>query len=668
MMNKCNLSFVAIMAASALGAVAASAADQNWSKAAAKDWPANGGGWSNTRYSSLGQINPANVKMMGGAWVADLSNGEIVKGSPIVQDGVMYVAAAGGHLYALDAATGKTLWSFMPSGPGIDPRNRGLSVGDGKVFVGQSDGSVIAVDAKTGRQVWSAYIGDGPARFGMFVSAAPTYANGLVIAGLASGDAGIRGRVVALDSKTGNPVWQFNTIPGPGEAGHETWPQDSDSWKNGGAGVWMVSAVDPDLGLIYFGTSNAAPQYGGEVRAGDDLYTATALALDLKTGKERWHFQSLHHDIWEGDLGAPLVLFDSNAGGKARKAVAILRTDGYLFILDRQTGQPIIPVEERPVKQSPRLRTAPTQPYPVGADQVGPNCVEKDLIPKGFVPSCYWDPIDFDQPNLMAPTNARFAPMSYDPRTGYFFVSGQSAGHWIRRGEDPYFFTIPSVPGTKSYGLLVAIDGRTDKIAWQKRLPNPIAFGGGTTTTGGGLVFHGESDGRFQAYDAKGGDLLWEFQTGSNIAAPSVVYEAAGKEYVAVPAGGHVWTFGLDGKLAAAPPPPPAIGVEAEFAGRIVRTDQIAMAAEMQSIGVIRAAKFMDEYVFQPARIKVKAGTKVTWTNAGKMPHDASAPDGSWSTGEVAPGQSGSVTFDKPGTYPYTCKDHPWSYGQIIVE
>jgi len=657
---------VAVMLAATIGAMSASAAEKNWTGPAGKDWPANGGGWSNTRFSTLDQINAGNVKTLGAAWMADL-NGEVAKGSPVVQDGMMFVAAGGGHLYALDVATGKTVWSLQPKGPGIDPRNRGLAVGDGKVFVGQSDGSVIAVDAKKGEQLWSTYIGDGPARFGMFVSAAPAYVNGLVIVGLASGDAGIRGRVVALDSKTGKQVWLFNTIPGPGEPGHETWPQDSDSWKNGGAGVWMVPAVDPDLGLVYFGTSNAAPQYGGEVRAGDNLFTATALALDLKTGKERWHFQTLHHDIWEGDLGAPLVLFDTTAAGAPRKAVGILRTDGYLFILDRRTGKPIIPVEERPVKQNARLKTAPTQPYPVGADKVGPDCVEKTLVPAGFEPSCYWNPIDFDQPNVVAPTSTRFAPMSYDPRTGYFYVTGQSGGHWIRRGEDPYFFTLPSVPGMKSYGLLAAIDGKTDKIVWQKHMPYPIAFGSGATATAGGLVFHGEPDGNLQAYDARSGDKLWEFQTGADVSAPVVAYEANGEQYVAAIASNRVWGFKLGGKLAQLPAPPAPKG-ESEFAGRIVGTNQVAMSAEAQSIGVIRAAKFTDEYVFQPMRIKVKTGAKVTWTNNGKVPHAASAQDGSWTTGEVAPGQSATVGFDKPGTYTYVCKDHPWSYGQIIVE
>jgi alcohol dehydrogenase (cytochrome c) len=633
---------------------------------AGKDWPVHGGSYGGTRYSTLSQINAGNVKQLGAVWSYDLKD-ETSKGPPVVEGGVMFVADAGGHVTALDAATGVVKWSYLPTGPGLDARNRGLAVGGGRVYFGLTDGSLSAIDAKTGKWLWTTYIGDGPARFGMFVSAAPTYIDGMVMDGLASGDAGIKGRFVALDAKTGTLKWQFNTIPLPGEAGHDTWPAEGDAWKNGGAGVWVPPAVDPALGLVYFGTSNASPQYGGEVRPGDNLYTATMLAIDIKTGKEKWHFQALHHDIWEGDLGTPPLLYDRKFDGKLRKAIAVLRTDGELFILDRATGKPIIPVEERPMKQDPRLSTAPTQPYSVGTDKVGPNCVESDLIPNGFKAGCYWDPVNFDQPNFVFPTTTRFAPMSYNPETGLIYISGMSGGHWIRRGQDPYFFTLPSVPGMKSYGILAAIDGQTGKIVWQKKMTYPLAFGSGTTATAGGLLFHGEMDGEVMAIDAKTGDVVWQFQTGGAATAPAISYEAGGKQYVAIAATNKIWAFALGGTVpAAANPPPPQ--TESEFAGRVVSTDHVAMSATIKSIGVIKAAEFTDEYVFQPMRIKVKAGTTVTWTNDGKEAHDATAQDGSWSTGEVAPGMTATVKFDKPGTYTYICKDHPWSYGEVVVD
>jgi alcohol dehydrogenase (cytochrome c) len=631
----------------------------------AASWPFHGGSLSNTRYSTLSQINAANITTLGGAWTVDLGS-ESAKGPPVVVNGVMYLAADGGHLMALDPATGKTIWSILPPGPGIDARNRGLAVGDGKVAVGLTDGSIMAVDAKTGKFAWSTYIGDGPARFGMFVSAAPVIANGLVIGGLASGDAGIRGRLVALDVKTGKLEWQFDTIPGPGQAGHDTWPQ-GDAWKNGGAGVWMVPSVDPELGLVYFGTSNASPQYGGEVRPGDNLYTATAVALDLKTGREKWHFQALHHDIWEGDLGTPMVLYDPIIDGKPRKAIAVLRTDGELFVLDRATGRPLIPIEERPVPQNARLATSPTQPYSVGVEKVGPNCVPAELIPAGFKAGCYWEPVDYTDPNTVFPTSTRFAPMSYSPLTGDLYVSGMVGGHWIRRGDDPYFFTLPTVPGMKDYGLLVALDGRTGKQVWEKKTPYPIAFGSGTTATAGGLLFHGEPDGEFQAFDATTGAMLWKFQTGGEATAPVIAYAIDGKQYVATIAGSHVWSFALGGSVAPLPAPPTP-ETETSFAGRVVSTEKVAMGATVESIGVIRASKFTDEYVFQPVRVKVKSGGAITWTNTGKEPHDATAEDGSWTTGQVAPGASATVTFTKPGTYTYSDKSHPWVYGQVTVE
>lgn len=633
---------------------------------AGKNWPLHGGVGANTRYSGLDQINLGNVKDLGAVWSLDLKD-ERSKGPPVVLDGTMFIATAGGHVMAVDAKTGDVKWSYLPTGPGLDVRNRGLAVGGGKVYFGLTDGSVSAVDAATGTQAWTTYIGDGPARFGMFVSAAPSYADGKVLVGLASGDAGIKGRFVALDAATGKLIWQFNTIPLPGEAGHDTWPQDSNAWENGGAGVWMNASVDEKLGLVYFGTSNASPQYGGEVRPGDNLFTATALALDLKTGKEKWHFQALHHDIWEGDLGTPMVLYDQTFGGKTRQAIGVLRTDGYLFVLDRATGEPILPVEERPVKQNERLKTAATQPYPVGVDKVGPECVEKDLIPAGFEAACYWDPIDYTQPNMIFPTSTRFAPMSYSPRTKYIYVSGMSGGHWIRRGEDPYFFSLPGIPGMKSYGILAALDSSTGKMVWQKKTPYPMAFGSGTTATAGDLLFHGEMDGAFQAFDAKTGDMVWSFQTGAEATAPAITYDIDGKQYVAIAATNRIWSFALGGTVAALDAPA-APTTESDFSGRIFAADHVAMSATIKSIGVIKDTEFTDEYVFEPMRIRVDAGATVTWTNDGKEAHSATAADGSWTTGEIAPGKIGTVKFEKPGTYTYICKEHPWSYGQIIVE
>jgi len=642
---------------------------------AGKEWPAVGGDWGNSHFSTLTQIDTTNVKQLGGAWVHQFE-GERSRATPVVSGGRMFITA-GPHVYALDAKTGATLWRFTPDTPPFG-LFKGVAVGDGMVFIGLMEGNMIALDQATGKLVWKQAIAEQAAPGGQgaqWVSGAPTFAKGLVIAGLSGARTPTErndGRVVALDAKTGALKWTFHVVPGPGEAGHDTWPADSELWKHGGGAVWVTPAVDPALGLVYVGTGNPLPELGGEERAGDNLYTCAVLALDLGTGKLRWYYQTTHHDIYEADLGTPLVLYDATVAGKARKAIGVMRTDGYLFLLDRATGKPVLPVEERPVPQSAHLKTAPTQPFPVGADQVGPNCVQKDAVPDGFLAGCYFDVLDTDRPNLITPTlTMRSSPLAYSPATGYFYATGSVMAVWLQRWENPYVFSgdgATNVPGVKSHGIMAAIDARTDKIVWQKAMPYKIENGSGVTATAGGLLFHGEPDGNLQAYDAKSGDKLWEFQTGSEESGPVVSYEIDGQQYVAALASGSLWAFKLGGTVAPlpAPPPPPT---ESSFHGKIEATDHIAITAELTDArAVTKVLHYVNEYTYKPLRAKVKAGTTVTWTNNGKLPHSATAIDGSWTTGEIAPGASATVRFDKPGTYTYRCADHRWSYAQLVVE
>jgi len=642
---------------------------------AGKDWGAVGGDWANSHYSTLDRITPANVKQLGGAWVHNFE-GERSRVTPVVVGGRMFVTA-GPHVYAIDAKTGETLWTATPDLPPIG-LFKGVAVGDGLVFVGLMEGNMIALDQATGKQVWKQAIAEQAGAGGQgaqWVSGAPSFAKGLVIVGLSGARTPVErndGRVVALDAKTGALKWTFHVVPGPGEPGHETWPQDGDLWKHGGGAVWVTPAVDPALGLVYLGTGNPLPELGGEERGGDNLYTCAVVALDLQTGKLRWFYQTTHHDIFEADLGTPLVLYDATVAGKPRKAIGVMRTDGYLFLLDRATGKPVLPVEERPVPQSAHLKTAPTQPFPVGADQIGPNCVRKDAVPDGFIPGCYFDVLDTDRPNLITPTlTMRSSPLAYSPATGYFYATGSVMAAWLQRWENPYVFSgdgTTNVPGVKSHGIMAAIDARTDKIVWQKDMPYRIENGSGVTATAGGLLFHGEPDGYLQAYDARTGDKLWEFQTGADESGPVVSYEVDGQQYVAALASSELWAFRLGGTVAPlpAPPPPPT---ESSFHGKVEATDHIEITAELtDNRGVTRILHYVNEYTYKPIRAKVKAGTTVTWTNTGKLPHSATAVDGSWTTGEIAPGASATVKFDKPGTYTYRCADHPWAYAQLIVE
>jgi alcohol dehydrogenase (cytochrome c) len=672
---------LAMLAASCLGApVAVDAAQGDGDRPAARNWPMVEGDLGNSRYSNLAEITTANIKQLGGVWQHKFE-GEVSRGTPVVVDGVMYVTA-GSHVYALNPKNGDVIWAHKTD---IAPsfQFKGIALGGGLVFYGTADAHIVALNAKTGEQVWSHLIGDQlPARpdspaaaltlTGQYVSGAPTYAGGLVITGLSNGDFGVRGRVVALDAKTGAEAWTFYSIPGPGDVGHDTWPADNDEWKRGGGGVWNTPTVDPELGLVIFGTGNPVPQWGGELRAGDNLFTDSVVAVDLKTGKYKWHYQTVHHDIWEDDIGTPLVLYDAMVDGKKRKAVAAMRTDGYLFELDRATGKPIFPVAEKPEPQLARLKTAPTQPFPSGADEVGPDCVTPDKIPAGFKGFCHFQPIDYDTPNAMYPVlTARSSPMAYSPQTKYFYVAGAPAWPlWLHRFQDPRFFVGGNggLPGIKTSGIMAAVDAKTDKIVWQRDTPYEMQNGSGFTATAGGVLFHGDPGGEFQAIDAKTGEVVWRFQTGANESGPAAVYELDGRQYVTVLATDTLWTFALGGKLApAAAPPPPQ--TETTFGGRIVRATAVTVGGAIADNGLVdKVREEPDEYSTAPMRIRVKLGDTVTWTNKGKQPHDATAADGSWTTGPIAPGGSGTVKFDKPGSYTYSSKRFPWMYGQVVVE
>jgi len=663
----------------AAGSAAAADSPQDLRNAPTKNWPMVAGDWGNGRYSQLARINSANVKTLGGAW-SHIFDGEVSRGTPVVVDGMMFVTA-GPHIYALNPKTGEIVWTHEAQ---IAPSNlfKGIAVGGGMVFYGTADAHVVALNEKTGEQIWSVPMGDSlPVKgadnpsaalttTGEYVSGAPTYAKGMVITGMSDGDHGVRCRIVAMDAKTGKRVWQFFSVPAPGQKGHETWAQDNDEWLHGGGGLWNTANIDPDLGLVYFGTGNPVPQWAGDLRRGDNLYTDSVVALELKTGKYRWHYQVVHHDIWESDIATPLVFYDAEVHGKTVKALGAMRTDGYLFLLNRATGEPVHRVEERPVPQDPRLFTHATQPFPVGADEIGPNCIQEGRVPAGFKRLCHYDPVNFDTPNAIYPVlTARSSPMSYDPQTKYFYMAGSPGWPlWIKRMQDPHFFSSSSsVPGMKTSGILAAIDSRTDKVVWQKNTPYEMQNGSGATTTAGGLLFHGDPDGNLQALDVKTGDILWQFQTGANESGPAAVYEIDGEEYVAVLAVKNLWAFKLGGTVPPLPAPP-APPIETTFAGRVVSADAIAISGMVRDTGLEKVRQAYNENAFLPNRIKVAVGTKVTWTNNGKEAHNATAQDGSWSTGEVAPGGSASVTFATPGSFTYIDKNHPWAYGQINVQ
>ena len=539
-----------------------------------RDFATVGGNLANHRYSSLAKISKSNLSQLGGAWSIHLEDGKTpgtMQATPVVVEGVMFIVSGAGNIFAIDAATGAIKWKHETT---LSGTYRGVAVGDGKVFSGRRDNTLIALDQKTGALVWKTALAD-PARG--TTSAPAVYYNGLVYIGVGGGEGGVRGQFGAYDAKTGKEVWKFWTLPGPGERGHETW--EGDSWKYGGGPVWTAPAIDPDLGMVYVPIGNASPDNDGTARGGDNLFTVAVVALDLKTGAYKWHFQEVHHDIWDYDSAAAPILADVRYQGSTRKILMHTGKTGFMYVLDRTNGKPLIGIEERAVPQEPRMKTAATQPFPIG-DSFVPTCPEPGSVPEGMKSTCifgaYWvDPV------VMAPGTLggiSWAPMTFSPQTRLIYIPGTiiNSAFTLRRqewddqaqrfkplDEGVGFFRPTGVPRA---GTLTAMDPTTNKIVWQKRMKFPLGTGSGLLSTAAGLLFHGESDGNVVAYDLANGEPLWRFQTGTGADAPLATYEVNGEQYLALLAGGSsfqlskrgdsVWAFKLGGKVPQEPAPP----------------------------------------------------------------------------------------------------------------
>jgi quinohemoprotein ethanol dehydrogenase len=581
------------------------------------NWPTSGGNLFNQRYSPLKAINRENVAQLKGVWRARLNGSGTAPqysgfATPIVVDGVAYISTGANDVFALSLDGGEILWQYEAKlDPGITSvccgwNNKGVAISDDKVFIGRLDGQLVALDRATGRVAWSIQAERWQENFS--ITAAPLYVDGMVLIGFAGGDRGTRSRLKAYDAKDGRLIWTFYTIPGPGEPGHDTWPKDNDSWKYGGAAIWQTPAVDLDLGLVYFSTGNAAPDYNGAFRAGDNLFAASMLAIELKTGKYRWHFQQVHHDIWDYDAVNPVVLMDVNMSGRTRKAIVEVGKTGWAYILDRETGKPLVGIDEKPVPQEPRQKTAATQPFPRG-DSIVPQFIE--IAPEGHAlvnDGRIFTPFVGENPTLVAPGiwgGASWPPSSYDPVQQRLFVCASSVINGFTGGGDAKFAAPTNgtsfLGGATTFtrvartGIIAALDVTTNKLAWRYQWPEQCYSG--TLATAGGLLFVGRSDGRLTALDSATGKQLWEFQTGAGMHAPVSTFEHKGKQYVLAYSAGSaligsargdsVWLFGLEGTMgpvqpgtpvsrtaAAAPAPPAAdrsVRLQPDQADRSVR-------------------------------------------------------------------------------------------------
>jgi quinohemoprotein ethanol dehydrogenase len=550
------------------------------------NWPTNGGDLFNRRYSPLTQISRENVANLKGVWRTRLNGSGMGakfsgEAQPVVYEGVIYLVTGANDVFAISLQSGDILWTYKAN---LDPAintvccgwlSRGVGLGERAVYVGQLDGKLVALDQRTGAVRWAVQAERW--QEGYTITSAPLYYGGLVVTGFAGAERATRGRVKAFRAEDGSLVWTFFTVPGPGEFGHDTWP-DNGVWRHGGGAVWQTPAIDPDLGLVYFSTANPGPDFNGAVRAGDNLFTCSIVALDVKTGKYRWHFQQVHHDIWDYDAPSPVVLFDIEIRGQTRKAAAQPGKTGWVYILDRVTGKPLIGIDERPVPQEPRQKTAATQPYPRG-DAFVPQSVEIPppgfrLINGGRIFTPFWTEGTVVKPGTYGGVN--WPPSSFDPATGYLYVCAQDIAEIFRGGGSDYELPQPgqnylggrfNAAPMPFLGVFAALDMRTNTLVWQQHWPE-FCYSG-SAATAGGLVFVGRNDGRFTALDSRDGTLLWQFQTGAGANAPPSVFEYRGTQYVAIYSAGNLfsrsargdslWLFSLQGQMEPVSPPRPIV-------------------------------------------------------------------------------------------------------------
>jgi len=480
------------------------------------------------RYSPLNQITPANVTGLKVKWAYQFPDPR-TEVSPIVADGVMYVTGPNSAA-ALDLQSGRPFWKWSRPIPpdyqsiGFGRVNRGPAILDDKLFVATLDCELVALDIKSGQERWSTKVADYKPGYSMTM--APLVIPGKVVVGVSGGEAGIRGFIDAYDAKTGKRAWRFYTIPGPGEPGHESW--SGDAWKTGGGSTWVTGSYDPQLNLVYWGVGNPGPDWNGDDRPGDNLYTCSLVALDGDTGALRWHFQFTPHDTHDWDATHVPVLFEGEVRGKKRKLIGVANRNAFYYALDRETGEFIAG------------RAYAKQTWANGLDDRG-----RPMVIPGNEPSeegkLVW-------PNLNGATV--WASPSYSPPSGLFYVSVREIGATYYKREADFkpgtFFAgggEQSLGGDDEWGAIRALEATTGRIAWEFRLKS--APWAGVLSTAGGLVFGGTNEGNFFALDAKTGKPLWDFQTGGQVAANPIAFNIEGRQHIAISANRVLYVFGL---------------------------------------------------------------------------------------------------------------------------
>jgi len=495
------------------------------------DWATYHGDVSSNRYSEIDQVDSRNADRLAPQWVFAQPGAGVLQVTPIVIDGIMYVTNAN-QCYALDAGTGRQLWSYSrPRNRGVIGAasggiNRGVAVAGDRVFMVTDHAHLFALDRFTGEMLWDTELADWRQNYA--ATGAPLVVGDLVIPGLAGGGQGARGFVAAYDQATGKEVWRTWAVPAPGEPGSETW---GEGIHHPSAPTWMTGSYDPELGLIYWPTGNPGPDFSGDNRPGDNLYSESVLALDEKTGEMKWYFQFTPHDVWDWDATEPVVLVDADWKGEPRKLLLMANRNGYFYVLDRTNGEFLLgtPFVDKLT-------------WSEGLDENG-----RPIVIPGSEPT--------EEGNLVCPSvqgGTNWFSTSYNPATKLFYVQSlERCSVFIKEnleweaGANFRGGATRAVEDNDPKMILRAIDITTGNAEWELPQIGPANSSGGVISTAGGVVIFGDDSGAVTAADADNGEVLWSFQTNSLIKASPMTYMFDGKQYIAIAAGPSVWAFAL---------------------------------------------------------------------------------------------------------------------------
>ncbi len=492
-------------------------------------WLTYSGDYTGKRHSPLTQITPDNVGQLRPIWTfqtGTTTRGRGFETTPLVDDGVLYVTGSNNYAWAIDARSGRAFWSYRRNLPNdltygaSAPVNRGFGMLGDRLYMVTLDAHLMAFDRRTGDVIWDRELADY--QIGYAATLAPLVLDNKVIVGISGGEYRTRGFIDAFDPQSGERIWRFNTIPGPGEPGSETWPDDPEVLASGGGGTWMNGSYDPDLNLIYWGVGNPNPDYYGDSRPGDNLYSNSLVALNADTGELQWHYQFTPHDINDWDSNHMPVLAEIDWQGEPRRVVMVGNRNGFFYVLDRVTGELL---QGTPFTSTTWAREIGADGRPIILNDGSQGCLPDPWGSTNFMPPTFYPGLD------LFILTARETCSTYAPEEPANIPGQSNFGGTVM--IDP-----------EGSGALRALDVHSGDLVWEFTYPSPTF--GGVLSTASGLVFAGDHEGNFMAFNAETGENLWHYQTGSRIwGAAAMTFMLDGRQLVLIPSGTTLTAFAL---------------------------------------------------------------------------------------------------------------------------